>query len=261
MTATTDPSPAEPPAQRAGTTPAAELPIPGVSTAAAAGATTPASPPSPMAPPTGALAAPPDLSGVAKTLSDASRTAFRYGNRFAMVPAHRAGLAAWMGNPLTGWQCLVTTIGRRSGLPRHTPLGYLVMDGAAWVVAGYGPSTLWYRNVLDDPRVDLLLPGRPPIAARATEERDPSVRARIIPPLCRSMALPAAMSGIPSTWTDERILASVAYVPLVRIVPADGTRLAAGPEDPGGLGWTWRQALALGVTLLAIRALRRMRGA
>ena len=99
-----------------------------------------------------------------------------------MVPFHRAGLAAWLGNPLTGWQCLVTTTGRRSGLPRHTPLGYLVADGAAWVMAGYGPSTLWYRNLLDDPRVTLLLPGRPPIAALATEVRDPSVRARIIPP-------------------------------------------------------------------------------
>jgi deazaflavin-dependent oxidoreductase (nitroreductase family) len=206
----------------------------------------------------GTLAPPPELSGALKALSDASRIAFRYGNRYFMVPAHRAGLAAWMGSPLTGWQCLVTTIGRRSGLRRHTPLGYLVMDGAAWVMAGYGPSTLWYRNVLDEPRVELLLPGRPPLAALATEERDASVRARIIPPLCRSMALPGAMIGcFPPTSTDERILECVAFVPLVRIVPADGTPLAAGPEDPGGLGWTWRQALAVGATILGMRALWR----
>jgi deazaflavin-dependent oxidoreductase (nitroreductase family) len=198
------------------------------------------------------------MSGALKALSDASRTAFRYGNRYFMGPVHRAGLAAWMGSPLTGWQCLVTTIGRRSGLRRHTPLGYLVMDGAAWVMAGYGPSTLWYRNVLDEPRVELLLPGRPPLAALATEERDASVRARIIPPLCRSMALPGAMIGcFPPTSTDERILECVAFVPLVRIVPADGTPLAAGPEDPGGLGWTWRQALAVGATILGMRALWR----
>jgi deazaflavin-dependent oxidoreductase (nitroreductase family) len=198
------------------------------------------------------------MSGALKALSDASRTAFRYGNRYFMVPVHRAGLAAWMGSPLTGWQCLVTTIGRRSGLRRHTPLGYLVMDGAAWVMAGYGPSTLWYRNVLDEPRVELLLPGRPPLAALATEERDASVRARIIPPLCRSMALPGAMIGcFPPTSTDERILECVAFVPLVRIVPADGTPLAAGPEDPDGLGWTWRQALAVGATILGMRALWR----
>jgi deazaflavin-dependent oxidoreductase (nitroreductase family) len=193
-----------------------------------------------------------------KAISDASRTLFRYGNRYGMVPFHRAGLAAWLGNPLTGWQGLITTIGRRSGLPRHTPLGYIVMDGAAWVLAGYGPSTLWYRNILDEPRVTLLLPGRPPIAALATEITDPSTRARIIPPLARSLGLPGAMIGcFPPTSTDEQILECVAWVPLIRIAPADGTPLAAGPDDPGGLGWTWRQALAVGATVLGLQALWR----
>jgi len=217
------------------------------------------------APRPGTLAEPPALAGAAKAISDASRTLFRYGNRYAIVPFHRAGLAAWLGNPLTGWQCLITTTGRRSGLPRHTPLGYIVADGAAWVMAGYGPATLWYRNVLDEPRVTLLLPGRPPLPALAAEERDPSIRARIIPPLARSMAFPGAMIGcFPPTSTDERILQCVAWVPLVRIAPADGTPLAAGPDDPGGLGWAWRQTLAVGATMVGLRALgalgRRRRG-
>ncbi|HYN48372.1 MAG TPA: nitroreductase/quinone reductase family protein [Candidatus Nanopelagicales bacterium] len=204
-----------------------------------------------------ALAAPPPMSPTFQAISDASRTVFRYGNRYGMVPAHRAGLAAWLGNPLTGWQCLLTTTGRRSGLSRHTPLGYLVADGAAWVMAGYGPATLWYRNLLDDPRVTLLLPARPPIAALAHEARDPSVRARIIPALARSMALPGTMIGcFPPTATDERILECVSFVPLIRITPADGSALAAGPDDPGGLGWTWRQGLALLLSALGLRALR-----
>ena len=208
------------------------------------------------------LAPPPAVSPTVQAISDASRTAFRHANRYVMVPFHRAGLAAWLGNPLTGWQCLLTTTGRRSGLPRHTPVGYLVGDGAAWALAGYGPSTLWYRNLLDDPRVTLLLPGRPPIPALAKEIRDPSVRARIIPPLARSMALPGALIGcFPPTASDERIVGCVSFVPLVRIAPADGTPLAVGPDDPGGLGWAWRQALALGFSFLAIRSIwRRLRG-
>jgi deazaflavin-dependent oxidoreductase (nitroreductase family) len=202
-----------------------------------------------------ALAAPPAVSPTFQAISDASRTAFKYGNRYGMVPVHRAGLAAWLGSPLTGWQCLVTTTGRRSGLPRHTPLGYMVADGAAWVMAGYGPATLWYRNLLDDPRVTLLLPGRPPIAALATEVRDPSVRARIIPALARSMALPGALIGcFPPTATDERILECVSFVPLVRITPADGSALLAGPDDPGGGGWAWRQALAVAVSWMFVPA-------
>jgi hypothetical protein len=73
------------------------------------------------------------------------------------------------------------------------------------------------------------------------------------------MALPGAMIGcLPATSTDERILECVAWVPLVRIAPADGSLLAAGPDDPGGLGWTWRQALAVGTTIVGLRALARL---
>lgn len=204
------------------------------------------------------LRPPPELRGAARAISEASRLVFKHGNRYAMVPLHRAGLAAWLGNPLTGWQCLLTTTGRRSGLPRPTPLGYMVADGAAWVMAGYGPATLWYRNILEEPRTTLLLPGRPPIATLATEARDPDDRARIIPALCRSMALPGASIGcFPPTATDERVLECVAHVPLVRLAPADGTALLAGPEDPGGLGWAWRQALAVVVAAVGARALVR----
>jgi deazaflavin-dependent oxidoreductase (nitroreductase family) len=212
----------------------------------------------------GALSEPPRLTGVAAALSDGSKTAFRLANRYLMIPLHRAGLGAWFGSPAAGWQCLVTTTGRRSGLPRPAPLGYIVMDGAAWVMAGYGPRTAWYRNVLDGPRVTLLLPGRAPIDARAEEVRDPSVRAQVIPPLCRSMALPGSVIGcFPPISTDERILECVSWVPLVRIAPADGTPLEPGPDDPGGRGWIWRQALLTGVTLglllLAGSQLRRIR--
>lgn len=203
------------------------------------------------------LPPPPDEIGVVGALSRASRTAFRYGNRYAMVPFHRAGLAAWLGNPLTGWQLLLTTTGRRSGLRRATPLGFLIADGAAWVLAGYGPSTLWYRNLVADPRVEVLLPARPPFAAHATFTLDPVVRARIIPLLVRSMALPGtAIGDLPWLAPDERILELTAWVPLVRLSPADGSVLVAGPDDPGGLGWTWRTLAATLATAVACRALR-----
>jgi deazaflavin-dependent oxidoreductase (nitroreductase family) len=181
-----------------------------------------------------------------------SRAFFRVANRTTMVPLHQAGLAAWLGNPLTGWQCLLTTRGRRSGLPRPAPLGYIVLDAAAWVMAGYGPGTQWYRNVLAEPRAELRLPARRSFAALAEEVRDAEVRARVIPPLCRSMALPGVMIGcLPATSSDERILGCVSWVPLVRIRPADGSLLLPGPDDPGGHGWVWRQ----GVLLLASGAL------
>jgi deazaflavin-dependent oxidoreductase (nitroreductase family) len=198
----------------------------------------------------GAVTEPPVLTGLPLRLSEASRQLFRMGNRFVMVPLHRAGLAAWLGNPVTGWQCLLTTRGRRSGLPRPTPLGYIVMDGAAWVMAGYGPRTQWYRNLLEDPRVELRLPGRASFEAIAEEAQDAATRTRVIPALCRSMALPGLMIGcFPPTSPDERILECVSWVPLVRIGRADGQPILAGPDDPGGRGWAWRQGLLLGVSV------------
>ena len=205
----------------------------------------------PQLPPT------PDQVGMAATFSRTSQTAFRWANRYAMVPLHRAGLAVWLGNPLTGWQLLLTTTGRKSGLRRRTPLGYLVADGAAWVMAGYGSSTLWYRNLLADPAVDVLLPARPPFTADATDVLDPVVRARIIPRLVRSMVLPGTMTGsLPWSAPDERILELTASVPLIRLSPADGPGLVPGPDDPGGLGWTWRTLVATLATVAAFRALR-----
>jgi deazaflavin-dependent oxidoreductase (nitroreductase family) len=208
--------------------------------------------------PIGVVTEPPILDGLPRRLSDASRELFRVANRFVMVPLHQAGLAAWLGNPLTGWQCLLTTHGRRSGLARPTPLGYIVMEGAAWMMAGYGPRTQWYRNLLDDPRVELRLPGRDPIVGIAGEAADPATRTRIIPALCRSMALPGLMIGcFPPTSPDERILECVSWVPLVRVGRTDGQPILAGPDDPGGRGWVPRQGLLLTATLLPVGLARR----
>jgi deazaflavin-dependent oxidoreductase (nitroreductase family) len=210
-------------------------------------------------PPAGTMRAAPVLTGMARRASQASQTAFRYANRYLVIPLHRAGLAAWVGGPLGGWQCLLTTIGRTSGLRRDTPLGYIVMDGAAWVMAGFGPRTQWYRNILAEQRVDLRLPGRCPFAALAEEVDEPQIRARVIPPLCRSMALPGMMIGcVPATSTDERILDCVSWVPLVRIGPADGSALVPGAEDPGGRGWIWRHVAMTGVTIGVLALLRRV---
>jgi deazaflavin-dependent oxidoreductase (nitroreductase family) len=217
-------------------------------------APTPAPPPTTSFPP---LPEPPVLSERGDAISTASRTAFRHANRWFMVPVHRAGLSAWLGSPFTGCQLLLTTTGRKSGAQRDAPLGYLVAEGSAWVLAGYGPSTHWYRNLIADPSVTVLLPARQPFAARAEEVLDPAVRARIIPPLVRSMGVPGSAIGANAlTASDERILELVAWVPLIRLVP-DGPPLAPGPDDPGGTAWIWRQALAIAVSLLTLRAIWR----
>ncbi len=48
---------------------------------------------------------------------------------------------------------LLTTTGRKSGLPRVTPLQYEEIDGAFYVASALGTKAHWFRNILADPHV------------------------------------------------------------------------------------------------------------
>lgn len=183
--------------------------------------------------------------------------AFKALNRWFMVPAHHAGLGAWVSTPVGGWILLLRVRGRKSGVIRETPLNYVIADGSAWIMAGFGRRTEWYRNLLADPSVEVRLPGRA-FAGTAEEVLDPAVRARMIPALVRATGLPGMMVvPSPMTTPDEVIVDATAWVPLIRLRPADGSALEAGPDDPGGRGWVWRQALVSFGFLVGWRVLRR----
>jgi len=64
---------------------------------------------------------------------------------------YRLGLG-WM---IGRYILLLTTTGRKSGLPRHTPLEYEYdrESDRFRVAAGWGGNTDWYRNLLANPRV------------------------------------------------------------------------------------------------------------
>ena len=170
-------------------------------------------------------------------------------NRWSAVPLLRAGLGPWIGTPIGGYLLLLRARGRTSGFVRETPLSYLVAEGAAWVCAGFGPATQWYRNILVDPGVEVVLPGRT-IACVAEDVRDPAVRRRMIPALVHAVGLPGALGGVdPRHATDEQILQAYGWVPLIRLRPIGGP-IAAGPDDPGGTAWIWRQVVILGLIVI-----------
>jgi hypothetical protein len=67
--------------------------------------------------------------------------------------------------------------------------------------------------------------------------------------------MPGYMAGAdPFRAPAERILEVTSWVPLIRLMP-EGEPLLAGPDDPGGHGWIWRQAAVLTLTVWAIRRL------
>jgi deazaflavin-dependent oxidoreductase (nitroreductase family) len=55
---------------------------------------------------------------------------------------------------------ILTTRGRKSGLPRHTALEYRMHGNKLYVISGWGKRPHWVKNLLTDPLVTLQLGSR-----------------------------------------------------------------------------------------------------
>lgn len=167
-----------------------------------------------------------------------------------MAPLLRSGLGWIIGNPVTGHVMLLRTRGRRSGLPREAPLGYVVRDGRVYCVAGYGEPTPWFQNLLAEPTVEVVLPTRR-FLGRAEPVTDAAEWLGAYRELIVSFGLVGrVVVGDVRHLDDEVLLTRHRALPVIRITPIAGERaVAAGPFDPGGSGWLlpYGAALALGV--------------
>lgn len=174
-------------------------------------------------------------------------------------PALERGLGALVSNPLTGYLLVLRTRGRRTGLMRAAPLGYVVLDGAIYCCAGFGETTAWYRNVLADPSVELVLPGRT-FRGAAVPVSAPDEWIRAYRALIASLGVVGRLTvGDVRRLDDAELLAAHGGIPLVRITPS---AFVPGPLDPGGRFWLvpWVGSAVLAV-LLGRRRPRRRGGA
>lgn len=82
------------------------------------------------------------------------------------------------GWPLPGYALLETT-GRRSGVPRRTPVGDGTDGETFWIVAEHGHRAAYVRNIEADPRVRVRVRGRWRTGtAHVLPEDDPRERQR-----------------------------------------------------------------------------------
>lgn len=183
--------------------------------------------------------------------------AFRPFNRWLMAPMLRSPLWPFVGNPFTAHLLLLRTRGRRSGLLREAPLGYVIRDGFVYCVAGYGTGTPWFLNLLDDPAVEVRLPGRT-IRGRAAVVTDDAEWAAAFRALMRSFGLVGRLvDGDVDELDDAALVATHRALPVVRITAIDPPEpVVAGPWDPGGRGWLAAWA-GLGAGIAAAAAILR----
>jgi deazaflavin-dependent oxidoreductase (nitroreductase family) len=82
-----------------------------------------------------------------------------------------------------GWAILETT-GRKTGLPRETPVGNGLRGDTFWIVAEHGRRASYVRNIEANPRVRLCIRGRwRGGTAHLMPDDDPRARQRTLPRL------------------------------------------------------------------------------
>ena len=175
---------------------------------------------------------------------------FRQFNRLFMVPAFRLGLGRLVSNPITGYYLVLETRGRRSGSVLSTPVGYAILDGRVYVMAGWGARTNWYLNALADDRVRLCLADGE-LAGVAREVEDPDERARALRQILKNSGLMAFTEGV-NPWRagDAAILGNGRAKPVMRISRRDSQTVRPGRFDPGGMGWL----ISAGIAAVVLRA-------
>jgi deazaflavin-dependent oxidoreductase (nitroreductase family) len=79
-------------------------------------------------------------------------------------------------------QALLETVGRRSGLPRRTPVGGRMAGTSFWFVSNHGPNAGYVKNILSNPEVRIQLRGRwYRGTAHVLPDDDPRLRLKTLP--------------------------------------------------------------------------------
>ena len=165
------------------------------------------------------------------------RQRFKGMNR-GMLLMWRTGLGRWAEIWPAGFGRLMVIehVGRKSGNRYRTPVNFTRCGPDLYCLAGFGPKTDWYRNVLADPEIAVWLPdGRwTATAAEASESED---RLHLMRKVLIDSGFASRAIGLDPRVADEETLAAATETyRLLRITPKERQDAADGPGD---LAWIW----------------------
>lgn len=170
---------------------------------------------------------------------------FWFINKFFMVPIFKLGLGPLFGNPIWGYMMVLKTTGRKSGKTRYSPVNYAIMNGNLYCLAGRGQQADWYRNMVANPNLEVILPGGC-VAGTADEVPDSPERTKALRQVLKAGGFAGFMLGFnPYTVSDDKLLESVRDLPVMRIKPYG---IGVGSSDYGG--WCWVAVLVIVFLLL-----------
>ncbi|OGO19151.1 MAG: hypothetical protein A2Z14_03255 [Chloroflexi bacterium RBG_16_48_8] len=179
-----------------------------------------------------------------------TRYFFKYLNRF-MLFLWRLGLGYWFRWPQAfGCIMVISHRGRKTGFLRRTPVNYAMIKEDLFCTAAYGARADWYRNILQDPRVEVWLPDGwwKGIAEDATNLDNATDVLRKV--LIGSGFAARAFGINPYKLSNKDLERLLKKYRLVRI---HRTEAQNGPGGPGDLAWIWPVIAMLLLPILFIR--------
>ena len=175
------------------------------------------------------------------------RSIFWFLNKFFMVPVFRLGIGPLFGNPIWGYMMVLKTTGRKSGKTRYSPVNYAIMNGNIYCMAGWGHIADWYRNLLSNPNIEMILPCGA-LTGIAEEVTVSAERITILRKVLKAGGFAGFLLGVnPYTVSNEKLAEKTKEIPLIRIRPCG---IGSGASDPGG--WLWIP-VGISIVLLALR--------
>jgi deazaflavin-dependent oxidoreductase (nitroreductase family) len=167
---------------------------------------------------------------------DNLRIIFKFFNRF-MLLLWRLGLGSWgNGTKFGGSLMVIKHTGRKTGLVRHTPVNYAIVNGDIYCTAGFGKVSDWYRNIMVHPEVEIWLPDER-WAGVAEDATDDEYSHLLLQQVIIASGFAGPLFGVnPKQLSDEDFKDLLESYQLIRIRRADAL---TGPGGPGDLSWIW----------------------
>lgn len=167
---------------------------------------------------------------------DFLRKVFKVFNRF-MLLLWRLGLGSWgNGTSFGGSLMVIKHTGRKTGLTRHTPVNYAIVNGDVYCTAGFGIVSDWYLNIMTNPKVEVWLQdGR--WAGMAEDVTDVVNNHLLFRQVLIASGFAGPLFGVnPKNLTDQDLIRLLESYRLIRI---RRERPLTGAGGPGDLAWVW----------------------
>lgn len=120
---------------------------------------------------------------------------------------------------------ILTTTGRKTGLPRRTPLEYRYEPESDTyiIMAGWGGRTDWYRNLSAHPRVHVKLKRRQfdALAAPLNPEEVATLMEDAVKVNPDSLKIWSRWAGTPLDGTYQSLVRAATHFPSLRLIPVE----------------------------------------